>query len=511
MPSTDFASMIRWDLLPYINGDGLDVGCGDARPHDWMVGIDIKPGQTQKGPNQIRDGTTLDKYYAPESQDFIFSSHLLQELQDWPAVLAGWWKILKPDGYLIIFLPLQEERAAEGETPALQACDPKKLIDALAPLKPWQVVEMRKNLGQFFHVYRKCEGAPVEQPDPEKICAVMKLGAHGDAMWASSVMPHLKEQGYITWLYCQETTEEVLRHDPHIDRIIRFSSKVPLGELGELFAWMEAKYKHSRILVECVEGTCLPSPTKIQYRFPQALRHRLMNHNYLDVHHLQARVPMDPRQKFYPSPDEMNEANVYRASLGTPYMVVLVPNGSSCTKNWPYAGDLARRLLDEREDVTVVVMGDLRATTFTEHPRLKVIGTTWPVRKCFTLAQLANVLVGEETGLLNGVAFEKDVRKVALLTHSTMENLTRDWPNTATLTGDVHCYPCHRLHYNWDDCTRSTVTKAAACQSAISVSMVMREIEVAIGSKDGAIAQTVQKTEPLELATPGAELHVVNG
>jgi hypothetical protein len=71
---SDFALAVKWDLLPYINGDGLDIGCGDARPHDWMVGIDIKPGTGQKGPNQIRDARTLDRYFAAESQDFIFSS-----------------------------------------------------------------------------------------------------------------------------------------------------------------------------------------------------------------------------------------------------------------------------------------------------------------------------------------------------------------------------------------------------------------------------------------------------
>jgi hypothetical protein len=71
------------------------------------------------------------------------------------------------------------------------------------------------------------------------------------------------------------------------------------------------------------------------------------------------------------------------------------------------------------------------------------------------------------------------VRKVVLLTHSTVENLTRDWPNTASLNGDVPCFPCHRLHYDFGSCTQSPVTKLAACQTAISVSTVMRALEPA--------------------------------
>jgi ADP-heptose:LPS heptosyltransferase len=146
-----------------------------------------------------------------------------------------------------------------------------------------------------------------------------------------------------------------------------------MGELGELFAWMEQKYKNCRILVECVEGTLLPSPQKIQYHFPKPLREKLMNHNYLDLHHMQARVPLEPRVKFYPNEEEKAWANKVR-SLLQPYVVVLVPTGSSITKKWPYIAELAKRLL-EREDVSVVVLGDERDCKFEEHPRLLKIGT----------------------------------------------------------------------------------------------------------------------------------------
>ena len=479
---SNFASAVRWDLLPYINGDGLDVGCGDARPHDWIVGIDIAPGTTSRGPNHLRDARKLAGYFADESQDYVFSSYCLNELEDWPTVLAGWWRLIKPNGYLILFLPVQ---GLEGpQPPEMKPSGPKLVVDAMAGLKPWQLVDARVNDNAFFQVYRKCEGERPEQPDPEKICAVMKLGAHGDAMWASSVFPHLKDQGYYTLLYCQETTEEVLRHDPHIDRIIQFSSKVPMGELGELFHWLETKYKNCRLLIECVEGTLLPSPQKINYHFPQAMRHKTMDFNYLEMHHMKAEVPHIPMQKFYPNKDEMKWANALRLEL-RPHLVVLVPSGSSVTKMWPHAPELARYLL-RREDVTVVVMGDLRDLKFEDHPRLMKVGTSWPMRQCMTLAQLASVVVGQETGLLNCVAHEETVRKVVLMTHSSVENLTRDWPNTASMVGETDCGPCHRLHYNWEYCTQDMWTKAAACQSKIGVMDVLREIEIAI--PEGVIA-----------------------
>jgi len=464
------ALAIKWDLLPYVNGEGLDVGCADARPHDWFVGIDLNPGTGPRGPNLLMDGRKLEKI-ADNSQNFVFSSYLLNELDDWPSVLANWWRVLKDDGYLILFLPVTE------------TCTPKAVVDAMVPLKPWQFIEARVNGEQLFQVYRKCDRpSTLGDPKPEKIVACMKLGAHGDALWASSVFPHLKEQGYHVILYTQDTGEEVLRHDPHIDQLIKFESRVPMGELGDLFAWMEAKYKECRILVECVEGTLLPSPQKIQYWFPHELRHKLMNHNYLDIHHLQGKVPLFPkRSKFYPSEDEAKWANELRATL-QPHVVVLVPNGSSCTKYWPYAAELTKKLL-EREDITVVMIGDERGTVLEEHPRLLKVGTSWPVRKAMTFVQLANVVVGEETGMLNAVSFNEHVAKIVLLTHSSVENLTRDWNNTQVLYGDVPCYPCHRLHYNFDGCVKADGMEAAKCQADISVDRVLEAINQSFGGE----------------------------
>lgn len=481
---SDFASAVKWDLLPYTNGDGLDVGCGDARPHDWFVGVDIKPGTGQKGPNQIRDARKLGSYFAAESQDFVFSSYLLQELDDWPTVLAGWWKLLKPNGYLIVFLPITP--AAEG----VKECGPKMMVDAMVPLKPWQFVEARTNGEAFFHVYRKCDAPNVPAPDHDKVVALIKLGAHGDALWASSVLPGLKDQGYYVVMYTQETGEEVLRHDPHIDRLIKFESRVPMGELGELFAWMEKKYKQCRVLVECVEGTLLPSPQKIQYWFPLKMRHKLMDHNYVELHHMKAEVPLGPRVKFYPNEEEKRWANKVRGEMNG-RVVVMVPNGSSLTKMWPYAGQFAKRVL-ERKDVTVVMLGDERATDFKDledHKRFMKVGLGWNIRQAMTFAQLADVVVGQETGILNSVSHEADVHKIVLLSHSTVENLTRDWPNTAVFREMPECAPCHRLHYDWQGCNQDPITKAAMCQAMIKCDDVVAAVNAALDrTKDVAAA-----------------------
>ena len=466
---------VKWDILRYAVGEGLDIGCGDARPHDFMIGIDIRPGTGPRGPNLILDATKTDKKhmgrFTDGSQDYVFSSYLLNELQDWPTVLQEWWRVLRDDGYLVLFLPVTE------------TCTPKAVVDTMLPMRPWQMVEAKVSGESFFHVYRKCDRPNVtEVIDPDRTCAIVKLGAHGDALWASSVFPHLKAQGFHTVLFTQETGEEVLRHDPHIDEIVRFESRVPIGELGEMFLWLEAKYKHTRILVEAVEGTLLPSPSKIQYHFPPAARSRLMNQNYVELHHMIAQVPYEPRVKFYPTDEEKRWVNKMRSEMPG-RLVVLVANGSSCSKMWPHAAEFAKRLLMDHENVTVLALGDPRGMDFEEHPRLKNINVGWDVRKAMAMCQLADVVVGQETGLLNCVSFEPDVAKVVLLSHSSVENLTRDWPNTVAIRKYPECAgttACHRLHYDWRFCNMDQITKAAKCQTMISAFEVLEHVNSAL-------------------------------
>ncbi len=453
------AFAVKWDALRYINGQGLDLGCGDARIHDWLVGVDIKPGTTSTGPNMIADARDL-SIFADESQDFIFSSYLLNELDNWPEVLAEWWRLIREDGYLILFLPLGE--------------GPKKVVDAMAHLRPWQLVEARANDEALFHVYRKCDRPTVLEKDERETCVVVKLGAHGDALWASSVFPGLKKQGYKVVLYTQDTGECVLRHDPNIDELVKFESRVPLGELGQLFDWLHHKYKEVRILIECVEGTLLPSPAKVNYYWPLEARHQMMNFNYLDMHHLVAGVPLFPKhQKFYPNQEEMEWANAERAKLND-RVVVIVPNGSGPNKYWPYTKQLVEMLVAD-EDTSVVVLGDRRNIELESHERLSWIGTDWDVRKAMTFVQLADVVAGQETGMLNAVAFNREVHKIVFLSHSSIFNLTRDWYNVNTIRMMPKCAGesgCHLLHYDWSKCTQDETTKSALCQAMISADLV---------------------------------------
>jgi hypothetical protein len=98
------------------------------------------------------------------------------------------------------------------------------------------------------------------------------------------------------------------------------------------------------------------------------------------------------------------------------------------------------------------------------------------IRQTLALAQVVNLVVGPETGVLNAVAFEPN-GKVIMLSHSSKENLSKHWVNTTTLTpANTPCYPCHRLHYDSQFCHLVEGTHAAACQDDIAPDSVFLAI-----------------------------------
>ena len=90
-------------------------------------------------------------------------------------------------------------------------------------------------------------------------------------------------------------------------------------------------------------------------------------------------------------------------------------------------------------------------------------------------------MVGTESVFANAVAYEP-MPKVVLLSHSSHENLTRDWPNTVALEAAVACHPCHRIHNQGAVfCSKDTVTGAAACMASYGPQVVADLVLKAMG------------------------------
>ena len=135
-----------------------------------------------------------------------------------------------------------------------------------------------------------------------------------------------------------------------------------------------------------------------------------------------------------------------------------------------------------------MLVGDLKGEKFTAPEGWQVVGTEWDIRKCYTLAAQADIVVGTESAIINSVAHEAPL-KMVLLSHSTAFQLTRDWERTIALEPDgLPCYPCHRIHVSWTHCAQDKATGSAVCQAAVTAEIVvdyaMQWLRGEIGEKD---------------------------
>ena len=78
----------------YCQGKGLDIGYGGDLLCENCKGWDIEDGDAQ----------TLDGL--PDSHfDFVYSSHCLEHVNDAADAISNWWRVLKPGGYLLLYIP----------------------------------------------------------------------------------------------------------------------------------------------------------------------------------------------------------------------------------------------------------------------------------------------------------------------------------------------------------------------------------------------------------------------
>jgi SAM-dependent methyltransferase len=78
----------------YCQGKGLDIGYGGDPVVANVRGWDFEHGDAH-----------LLRGLDDASYDFVYSSHLLEHLPDVELALSNWWRVLKPGGYLLLFLP----------------------------------------------------------------------------------------------------------------------------------------------------------------------------------------------------------------------------------------------------------------------------------------------------------------------------------------------------------------------------------------------------------------------
>ncbi len=303
-----------------------------------------------------------------------------------------------------------------------------------------------------------------------KSVCVQRYGGFGDMLQVSSILPGLKEQGYFITVNTTEHGYDVIRNDPHIDAVfLQKTDQVPNHELGQYWDKLSECFDKFIMLSESVEGALIAMPERREAAWHPDFRRMIMGTvDYLEATHAIAEVPLPPMVKFYPSGGEIKQANQRRAKLGGDnFVIVWALSGSSVHKSWPYLDIILARLMVSYNNTRVVLVGDglcqIVEQGWEREPRVWCKSGDWSIRETLAFAQRADLVIGPETGLLNGVSMEP-MRKLLMLSHSGTANIGKNWKNTTTLEPKLTpCYPCHILHRGFDLCPRDEVTGTAMC------------------------------------------------
>jgi len=321
----------------------------------------------------------------------------------------------------------------------------------------------------------------------QKTALLIRLGAWGDMIWASAVVRRMKQDGYNVTLHCADRGYTVLKHDPNIDRFV----VVEDGELGQgdqldrFWGLLGKSFDKVVNLTGSIETSLLVTPSTIDplngdsvYNWSRDRLHMRCNVNYMDRTMEVAGYPEDKGVNGSLFFTESEEAWAKAFKTKHPgFLIVWSLGGSAAHKAYPFAEIVANEILRLYSDVQIVTVGDelCKLLEFDEHPRVTRKAGEMGIRKSLVLTKYADLVIGPESSVINAASCF-DVPKILLLSHSSVENLSKYWTNTINLSANVECYPCHKLHYTLD-CPLVDKIKSPVCMGKLPPDRLLEAIE----------------------------------
>jgi len=142
----------------YCNGIGLDIGFGGD-----LILPDARGWDFEHGDAQYLEGLEA------ESFDYVYSSHTLEHVFDIKSTLKNWFKVLKPNGFLILYIPHRDLYEKKKELPSRFNPTHQRffLIDKDDPPDTVGIVPLlNRTINNFTLVYAKecSEGHTITNP-----------------------------------------------------------------------------------------------------------------------------------------------------------------------------------------------------------------------------------------------------------------------------------------------------------------------------------------------------------
>lgn len=500
IPYGNETGKIRHAVVTYCNGLGLDLGCGGEKIVHTAIGVDANP---ECAANLTMDIGNLN-IFASGVFDFVYSSHAIEDSYYKDPVLREWWRVLKPNGYLVVAWPDWKQYpdiSGVGEYNSDHSGDKVEPRDIKRILGRWAHAEIvkeeiadRSNILVFKKLSVALKGEIVKRPrpKPEKACLLVRYGAFGDAVIITPVLRELKRMGYHISLNCSDYANIVFQNNPNIDSIILHQrDSVPLNDLTNYWEYLKRPYDRYINLSGSLEGSMLilenvgPQGCDLHPRAYEVgcekcltfkeVRDRQHQENYYDRTMALSGFPAltGQRGELYYSYGEIFKAKHLHSKhrRKNQFVIIWSLSGSSFHKSYPYWYTVAIEFCRRHPDVLIYTVGDAVAgvAEMRGHPQImpRCEGNkpAWKIRDSMLMTHFADVVIGGETGVMHAAAADsfdskgnevgKPPHIITFLSHSSESNLTKYWRNSIALkpsAKDAPCYPCHQLHYSKESC-----------------------------------------------------------
>lgn len=310
-----------------------------------------------------------------------------------------------------------------------------------------------------------------------------RLGAFGDCIIIAPLIRLLAQDGWQVTVNTNKRGVAVLKHNPYVHDILFHDEKlVPPEKLEEHWKEISKGYDKYINLSGSIEGKLLKVKGDYNYDLPWYQRHSLCNVNYYDrtlelggYGHVKGL-----NGELYFSPEEEQWGADKRSSNDGSFIILWSLSGSSVHKFYPWAETVALEFLNRHDDAMMYTVGDgLCSLLQWDHPRNKKKVLAWDIRKSFVMAKYADLVVGNETGILNASGCFP-TPKIVFLSHSSHENLSKYWENCIPLEAsraDAPCHPCHKMIYGRKECPLNGVTRTPVCMAHLRPEKVLEALE----------------------------------
>jgi ADP-heptose:LPS heptosyltransferase len=330
---------------------------------------------------------------------------------------------------------------------------------------------------------------------------ISRFGGIGDNLVAASPLRILKRMGYMTEIVTAEPNHVVFHNNPYLDKLsVKNGDRdLPKNDLEGWQKWHQSRANEYDIYVHAshsMEGRHAIFKTMTAFWWSPEYRRKLCAGSYLETVHEIANVPLEFGPLFFTSEEERAFALQVKKTIGDRF-VLWVLCGSRVDKVYPYATHAIPRIIkevgapiclmggpnDKERSMAQTIVESVTLTNGSRDGLYRAMPTDggaecWPLRTSLAFAQCADLVVTPDTGVAWAVAMES-MPKVVLISHASVENITKHWVNTTSLHADqnrVPCWPCHRLHDDPSTCVENKEKNGAACISDISVEKLVQTV-----------------------------------